>query len=1754
MSDNVPELPSLGEIISIQAYMPSTDNIRDMSVLEVNTLDDINSNKLGVTDWCNSCQTCDNFLQECPGHFGHLELKIPCYRMFFIHHLIKVLSCVCYYCQSFRIPKTDPKYGWIASLEPKYRLEQSLKFAKPYKTCGKPQENTIHSKEYKTCCGRPFVNFVMEDRDACFVKAIVPLNVQDFADWKTDPSWKPVTITPQDLFDCLSLISDETKLMIGCVPDGNNGFLNDPASCMWEVLPMPSHNTRPAHTFGSLGAKKKSLNDWTKLMRYIVSARNELVKELSVPTNEIINIAWYSVNDIVSKNPSVCFETGYQEKKSRDLRKVDIKKDNQQREIGPVEAAWRSLNKQIAAFHSHKHKKFANKGSAYGKPPLGVESRYKGQKIARYRCNINARRVENAIRCVLEGDMRIRPDQVIVPMQEAMKLIFPEYVTSFNRKQVHEWIANGPYVYPGANFIVLKSGKEIDLGNFENRRDINLNDVLTVKRHLQNGDPILVNRQPTLHRNSCFGLYAIIQIIYVARLHYSLFPGLGADCDGDEIVMHVPQTYEARAEQMELCSVKNCIMKDGKIWVTFIQNAVVGAYLMTRPGIKLDKSDMCDLVSVLDDVWEFPTPDEFGEYTPHQIISLMLPKDFTMETGNVKIHNGVFKSGQLSESTLNGPHGILNHMFRDYYDKEIVIKFIYQGYLLFQKYIDHFGLSAGYYDCAIDPLDKERYANFDRAREPSTGFTSHADSYTNKMINIFAEMKNNDDNVKLLQNYSDTFPHHNPQTGSPELEENIKKHIEKINKQSSDVVNEYHKVKDRSQSNGILHFIKSGAKGSESTINVMCGKVCQVFVIYKRFGAISSHFVPRHNTLSAFGFINESYSSGISLPFMMIEGHAACESVVNKNKGTSGSGYTVRKLTTCMMGIVIDRKSRAVDTNGRVVWNCYGNDNFDPQALTKMKTIPKIAETNTNKKLKAIVDISDTELEMKHELAKLTSKCKPEIRVPFDFEHLFLRCKHIIEQENDESITDTYIIASQIDYFKFVSSFWNQLVKKKLVVEHHSVLKQMFFYYLGTEHMKSRNFGIKHLLWLFNAIRIYLERACIHPGESVGTLATQNTGEPFSQMSLKATHLSGKFRGVFSGTVRIANMVDAKFMNPTMSIVLKKRIKTYQEALMFALSILRCTLESICIGFPRYQLLENKAIFRFDIDKQKAIERMISVREIARNIAINSKLDLNHFHCSFADDETYWLEMEVEYKSPLWTGIVKVTNTKRAVIMDNHKATADVIAHNFYSNVVIHGFPEVENFVIEQNEDQRFVVTTLGSNFSKILNLPGVDARRSVCNDCIEMCSVLGIQAARKAIEYEFCNVFKGMADERHIELIARVMSNDLTVKGMKISQIAQNISMLQRASYEQGPKQMSEYCARAELDRAETICGASLANKLMNVGTGFALNLISQTPHNVSPQQEFVTQPCDYVFGFKVTGLRVMLVMSHDRAGKKLCHFYHRNGSAYSLPTGGLLPDALFAGSILDGDIVLSNSGKYVYIIHDCLLSCGNVCSTLRFDQRLELAREIVFRIGTCNLSSPLKNAPNYELFEMGCNSEYALPSLRSAVSKMIFQPGGMFFFITVKPIFDMRHLPQFNANILDFPIDGFVFTSLSLGATPFRKNPIAVFKYKKPIDCTIDVVIMTNCKYKESIVTGIDKFRIQHGSAYMCAIDDLTGSSELVVFSKITPDIKIEENSVYECSFVGNQWKIVLKRDKSANTVSTIIANIHNIIEEIPLSDFVQ
>ena len=70
-----------------------------------------------------------------------------------------------------------------------------------------------------------------------------------------------------------------------------------------------------------------------------------------------------------------------------------------------------------------------------------------------------------------------------------------------------------------------------------------------MNRHLKNGDVLLLNRQPTLHRPSIMAhRVRVLKGEKTLRLHYANCKSYNADFDGDEMNAHCPQSQLGRAE------------------------------------------------------------------------------------------------------------------------------------------------------------------------------------------------------------------------------------------------------------------------------------------------------------------------------------------------------------------------------------------------------------------------------------------------------------------------------------------------------------------------------------------------------------------------------------------------------------------------------------------------------------------------------------------------------------------------------------------------------------------------------------------------------------------------------------------------------------------------------------------------------------------------------------------------------------------------------------------------------------------------------------------------------------------------------------------------------------------------------------------------------------------------------------------------------------------------------------------------------
>jgi DNA-directed RNA polymerase beta' subunit len=138
-----------------------------------------------------------------------------------------------------------------------------------------------------------------------------------------------------------------------------------------------------------------------------------------------------------------------------------------------------------------------------GRPLKSIQQRI-GSKEGRIRYNIQGKRVEFSARSVITPDPNLSIDELGVPLEIATNLTFPERVTVYNRDKLYKLVQNGADIYPGAKTVVKPDGRMISLKHV-NTKEIVLYNGDIVNRHLLDGDIVLFNRQPSLHRMSMMG-------------------------------------------------------------------------------------------------------------------------------------------------------------------------------------------------------------------------------------------------------------------------------------------------------------------------------------------------------------------------------------------------------------------------------------------------------------------------------------------------------------------------------------------------------------------------------------------------------------------------------------------------------------------------------------------------------------------------------------------------------------------------------------------------------------------------------------------------------------------------------------------------------------------------------------------------------------------------------------------------------------------------------------------------------------------------------------------------------------------------------------------------------------------------------------------------------------------------------------------------------------------------------------------------
>jgi DNA-directed RNA polymerase subunit A' len=660
----------------------------------------------------------------------------------------------------------------------------------------------------------------------------------------------------------------------------------------------------------------------------------------------------------VTVRPSITLESGVRSEDDLTHKLVDIIRINQRLseniEAGAphliIEDLWELLQYHITTYFTNEVSGVPPARHRSGRVLRTLAQRLKG-KEGRFRGNLSGKRVDFSARTVASPDPCISINEIGVPEYIARTLSIPIRVTVHNVEMLRDFARRGPDVHPGANSIISPDGKRYDL-RYADREELAkmLEPGFVLERHLVNGDVVLFNRQPSLHRMSIMGHEVRIMSGRTFRLNLCVCPPYNADFDGDEMNMHVPQSDEAQAEARILMRVQEQILSPrfGGPIIGGIQDHITGAYLLTRRNTVLTRQQVQQLLAVAGMSADLPKPakkeDGIEYWTGKQVFSMFLPKGLNLtykakicencthckeEDCDIDAHV-VIRDGQLLQGVMDARSykaldrcEVLDRIVKDY------------GTTAAREFLDHvtrlaiasavmFGFTTGIDDEDIPPEARERIDEvLDGARDK-----------VNKLIEIY-----NQGEMEPLPGRS--------------LRETLEMRIMEVLAESRDKAGEIAE-KYLGLDNHAVIMARIGARGSMLNLTQMAACVGQQSVRGERLsrgyrGRTLPHYKTGDLGAEARGFVGSSYKGGLKPLEFYFHAMGGREGLVDTAVRTAQSGYMQRRLINALQDLRVEYDSTVRDDRGAIVQFVYGEDGIDPARSDNGKSvnIDKIIERIT---------------------------------------------------------------------------------------------------------------------------------------------------------------------------------------------------------------------------------------------------------------------------------------------------------------------------------------------------------------------------------------------------------------------------------------------------------------------------------------------------------------------------------------------------------------------------------------------------------------------------------------------------------------------------------------------------------------------------------------------------------------------------------------------------------------------------------------
>ncbi len=844
-------------IKSLQFAFLSPDEIRRMSAVKIITADTYDDDgypiemglmdlHLGVIEPNLRCRTCGGRVNECPGHFGIIELAMPVIHVGYAKEIKRLLQSTCRAC------------GRVLPDAPALRSEVIVD-----SDDAAPVVRTREPREERACphCHEIQHRIVLD---------------------------KPTTfrenghkITPKEVRARLERIPDDDVRALGLNPK-----FGRPEWMVLTVLPVPPVQVRPSIT---LESGERSEDDLT-----------------------------HKLVDVLRINQRL--------RENRDMGAPQL----------VVEDLWELLQYHVTTYFDNQTSGIPPARHRSGRPLKTLAQRLKG-KDGRFRSNLSGKRVNFSARTVISPDPLLSINEVGVPIEVARGLTVPLEVTVHNAEVAKELTRRGPLPPPddagryrcGVNYLVREDGQRIKVmeKNAEACAEL-VTPGSIVERQLVDGDIVLFNRQPSLHRMSMMAHFVRILPHKTFRFNLCDCPPYNADFDGDEMNLHVLQSQEARAEAKVLMKVEEHILSPryGGPIIGMLHDHITAAFLLTYQNPKFHRAEVTYLLSKL----AYPIPPPAGKeadgdpyWTGKQLFSLTLPSTLTLEFRSniwarcdcsplnckhdayVVIENGVLKAGAIDKKAIAFEKGAVLDAIARNYGMPRARQFLDEMSRLAITAISLKGLSTGIDDEDV-PSDavKEIDEALGEARQ--------------KVNELVAQYRKGELEQMPGRSLEET------------LEVMVRRELGQARDTAGDIAGRYLGLE-----NPAVILAKSGARGSMLNLTQMAGAVGQQSVRGERLlrGYVHRtlpHYERGDLGADARGFVSSSYKRGLSPQEYFFHSMGGRESLVDTAVRTSRSGYMQRRLINALEDLKVAEDGTVRNTAGTVIEYKYGEDGVDP--------------------------------------------------------------------------------------------------------------------------------------------------------------------------------------------------------------------------------------------------------------------------------------------------------------------------------------------------------------------------------------------------------------------------------------------------------------------------------------------------------------------------------------------------------------------------------------------------------------------------------------------------------------------------------------------------------------------------------------------------------------------------------------------------------------------------------------------------------